>query len=179
MTIFEYLIGDDESMLWTYEIEKTVDLNNDGLKDLIFDAGDDGGSETVFLIQKPDYFKAVYSGIIGLDGDYILDFDESNNIIHNLLNSKPPQIIATWNPQEEIFEGLKIKWITKDSYAYKTPNQKSEKLFEYFENQIVFTSNDPGKTQNMWQKVRNSSGEGWVKTQLLSNVSPTKRFPSE
>ena len=179
LTIFDFLIGDDESVYWEYKIEKVVDLNNDGWKDLIFYAGDDGGSKTIILIQKPDSFKAIYAISIGLDAYYVLGLDESNNIIHRVLGSKSSKILATWNAQRETFEGITIKWITERCDAYKEPDEKNEKLFQFFENDIVFNSDDSTETIDLWQKVHNASGEGWVETKCLANTPTTETFPEK
>lgn len=177
MTIFEYLIGDDEYVTWKYEIEKAVDLNNDGWKDLIFYAGDDTTSETVFLIQKPDYFKAVYPGEISIDVDFWLVLDDSNNFIRKFTSSKAPYLIAKWNPQNEIFEGVRGKWINQNCDWYDTSDSKNKILIPLTKNDLVLILDGEENSRNGWQQVETGWGKGWVETKFLSNLSPTKKFP--
>lgn len=179
MTIFEYFIGDDEAVYWQYRIEKTVDLNNDGWKDLVFYAGDDTTQEYIILLQKPDYFKAVYPGVFPIDMEFWFDFDKSNNFVRKFTDSKPEQIIAKWNPQSEQFEGVKVKWIKKDCNLFKMPNTKSDVSSPLFENDLILAFEQGQKPQNGWQKVETGWSKGWVETKFLSNLSPTKKFPDK
>lgn len=173
ITIFEYLIGDDEAVYWQYRIDEAIDLNQDSKKDLVFYAGDDTTQEYVFLIQKPDYFKAVYSGIIGLDTDFLLDFDKSYNITQNL-DSKQTSVVAKWNPQLEIFEGLKIRWINQDCSLYKEKNNQSEVVSYLQEGEVIFVTDN---SQNLWRKIKTPWSDGWIEMGCLSAFSPTKVFP--
>lgn len=184
-TIFDYLIGDDEAQYWQHRIDKTVDLNKDGVKDLIFYAGDDTTHEFVFLIQKPNYFKAVYSGVLELDR--FTDLNELNDVIANP-NHSSPKILAKWNPKLEVFEGKKIQWVTENCVRlYARPNAKSELLQLLMRGWIFDTSVKKEDYQNGWQKIKMSSFddsveswveiEGWIETRHLSKTSPTENFP--
>ena len=179
LTIFDYLIGDEESVYWQYKIEKAIDLNNDGLKDLIFYAGDDTTQEYVFLIQKPDYFKAVYSGTTALDMDFLFDFDKSNNIIRSFDNTPSEPILAFWNPRREIFEGQQISWINGDCMMYEKPDLKSEVILRLSEGDVIFNAESTEKLPDNWQIIQTSWGKGWIDKKFLSNTSPTKIFPEK
>lgn len=176
LTIFDFLIGDDESVYWQYKIKKIVDLNNDGLKDLIFYAGDDTTEEYVFLLQKPDFFKAVYSGTTALDMDFLLDFDKSNNIILKFDNTPSEPILASWNPQREIFEGQQLSWINGDCMMYEKPDLKSEVIVRLSEGDVIFNAESTEKYPDNWQIIQTSWGKGWIDKKFLSNTSPTKIY---
>lgn len=186
-TIFEYLYGDDEAQLWRYVINKAVDLNKDGIKDLIFYAGDDTSEEYIFLIRKPTYIKAVYSGQIGLD-DFV-NLNNSNDIIlKSSSTGKFSKIFAKWNPKREVFEGRNIKWINKDCVRmYAEPNGKSKLLHLLMEGFFFDISNNKNNLRNGWQKIKIETFdqstqkivemEGWVEKRYLSTTSPTRIFP--
>lgn len=180
--IFDYLIGDEEAQYWQYRIDKAVDLNNDGVKDLIFYAGDDTTEEYVFLIQKQNFFKAVYSGTLELDK--FAEPNKANDIIVKP-DHKSPKIFAKWNPKSEIFEGRNIKWITEDCVGmYAEPNNKSNLLHFLAEGWII-ESFGRQNDLNGWQQIKiralDNQGEvelqGWIEMRYLSAISPTKIFP--
>ncbi len=102
-----------------------------------------------------------------------MEFDKSNNFVLNLLNSKPSPIVAKWNPQREIFEGLKIRWTTQDCKLYEENNNQSEVVSHLSESEVVFVTD---VSQNLCQKVKTPWGEGWVERRYLSDVSPTAKF---
>jgi len=176
--IFDYLIGDNESQYWQYRIDKTVDLNKDGVKDLIFYAGDDTTQEYVFLIQKRNHFKAVYSGTLDLSG--ATELSKKNNIISRE-NQNSPKMIAKWNPKREVFEGRNIKWTAKNCVGmYAEPNNKSNLLNLFQEGEMFEISNKLVDRKNGWQKVvfetAQGLSDGWIESRYLSETSPTKIF---
>ena len=177
VTIFDYFIGDDESQYWVYEIRRVADLNRDGLKDLVFYAGDDTTNEHVYLLQKPSYFKVVYMGVMGLD-EYNLN--KAREIVAEPYPfSNNPKVVAKWNPRREVFEGTQARWITDDCVSVRAePSAESKVVRLLFAGDIVrvvdsdVTSSNRGK----WQKIKIEDVEGWVNVRYLSKFSPTKQF---
>lgn len=186
-TIFEYLYGDDEAQYWRYVIHKAVDLNKDGVKDLIFYAGDDTTEEYIFLLRKPTYIKAVYPGGFALDE--FVELNKSNDIIlKSSSTGKVSKIFAKWNPKREVFEGRNIKWINKDCVGiYAEPSGKSNLLDVLMKGAFFDISNKKNDRRKGWQKIKtetfdesakkNIEIEGWIETRYLSATSPTRIFP--
>lgn len=186
-TIFEYLYGDNEAQYWRYVIDKAVDLNKDGVKDLIFYAGDDTTEEYIFLIRKPTATKAVYLGTFDLDE--FVEINKSNVLVlRPSIAGSPSKLLAKWNPKREVFEGKNIKWINKDCVKmYAEPNGKSKLLHLLMEGGFFDISGEKKDNRKGWQKIKIETFdesrrkiveiEGWVKTRYLSTTSPTKIFP--
>jgi hypothetical protein len=186
-TIFEYLYGDDEAQYWQYGIDKAVDLNKDGIKDLVFSAGDDTSEEYIYLIRKPTYTKAIYLGAFDLDE--FVGLNKSNDIILNSSSTgKFSKIFAKWNPKREVFEGRNIKWVNKDCIGmYAEPNGKSKLLHLLMEGGFFDISDEKKDNRKGWQKIKMETFdestreiveiEGWVETHYLSATSPTEIFP--
>lgn len=174
--IFDYLIGDDEAQYWQYRIDKTVDLNKDGLKDLIFYAGDDTTEEYVYLLQKSSHFKAVYSGALSLDFFYKLN---KANYIVAATDEVNSRVAANWNPQREIFEGRLINWTTQNCKFYTKPNEKSKVLNTLSSKEVVVLSDKTNSKRKGWYQVKFMYEEGWINTNYLSKRSPFKNFPTK
>jgi len=179
MTIFDYSIGDDEAVYWQYRIDKAIDLNRDGKKDLIFYAGDDTTEEYVFLIQKASYFKAVYSGTLELD--YFAELNDTNDIVIKN-DGSPTKVLAKWNAKREVFEGEGIYWIIGNCIGlYTEPSELSKVLVRFYEGEIVYPPEKANDNQDGWQKIKVNTfegwKEGWMEMRHLSASSPTKNFP--
>lgn len=177
--IFEYMYGSPEADYWQYGIDKAIDLNRDGVKDLIFYAGDDTSQEHVFLIQKTGYFKAVYAGVF--ESDLYPELNKTNDVIIQPDNSAPV-IVAKWNPRREVFEGRKINWVTKDCLGlYAESSNKSKLLRVLAKDSNYDLSGAKNSRRGGWQKIKIDATigglEGWVESRYLSDTSPTRRFP--
>lgn len=187
ITIFEYFYGDDEAQYWQYGIDKAVDLNKDGIKDLIFSAGDDTSEEYIYLIRKNTYIKAVYPGNFVLD-DFV-KLNKSNDILLKSSNiDEVYKIFAKWNPKREVFEGRNIKWVNKDCVGmYAEPNLKSALLHVIGKGAYFDISDKKDDRRKGWQKIKIETFdettkkfveiEGWIEMRYLSAISPTKIFP--
>lgn len=176
VTLLEYYIGTTNSTYWTYRIEKPTDLNEDGLSDLMFYAGDDTTEEYVFLLQKDVGFKAVYTGTLGPD-EYALN--TAKEIVEGGFENKP-RVVARWNPQREAFEGIDVGWVLADCVRLRAePRSGSLTKRLLFRGEIVRILGEESvvdESGREWRKVRHESEEGYLSVQYLSKTSPVKQF---
>jgi CBS domain-containing protein len=199
--IFDHQVGSGDESYWWVKLKLADDLNQDGLRDLIFSAKDDTTEEIVFLLQKPRSFKAVYMGAFGVIDEGLNDQKE---IVQREIGGKGRQwLLGRWNPAREVFEGLRIGWITPNCVRIRAePHSKAKVVGVALKGDIVRIVEDgqeiagddevegeascecPPAIQSSpkvtpppgWRQVRLNDTEGWVSTRYLSLTSPTKEF---
>jgi hypothetical protein len=165
-TFFEYRIGTNLAVYWIAHLSEVRHINNDGIIDLVFYAGDDTSDETVLLLRRADSVKAVYAGSQGLSRRK----RPSNVGEIDLGNGKT----SKWDPDREVFQGDGVAWTTDNCVPlHKTPDNEGEIVFSIYENNIVELLEKKGD----WQKINTDGAIGWVESRYLSNTSPTKIFP--
>ncbi len=163
--LFEQNIGTNLATYWVSEIREVRHINNDGISDLVYYAGDDTSDETVLLLRREGSIKAIYAGVKGLQR-----LKPSNHIGEITLGNNKS---TRWDRDREVFQGDGLAWTTDNCIPLrKTPDNKGEIIFSIYENNIVELLEKKGD----WQKISMDGTIGWVESRYLSNTSPTKVF---
>jgi len=199
--IFSHLYGSTEASYWRVKLELAEDLNRDGMRDFIYSAKEDTTEEIVFLLQKPRSFKAVYVGALGLTEE---ELNDQKEIVQHEIGGKGRQwLLGRWNPEREVFEGVRIGWITRNCARIRAePHSKAKVVGVALKGDIVRIVEDgqeiagdeevegeascecPPAIQSTpkvtpppgWRQVRLNDTDGWVSTRYLSLTAPTKEF---
>lgn len=175
MLIFDHLYGTDEWNYWAHEVKKFTDINKDGLIDLLYYEGDDVSEETVVIINKKKYFKAIYLGDVEVGEFYRV---ENLKIVSDFPDNSLKEL-AYWDNKKENFVGVKIRWLKNKNVSCKEQHYKESKTLKVINPRDMLFIMDfwqGKKKKDKWYKVCSFDICGWIPEEFLSESPPSKIF---
>jgi hypothetical protein len=168
--IFEENYGSTIASYWVHQLEIGKDLNRDGRTDLVFYMGDDTSDETTYLLQKPEGFKAIFAGNVGLPSYQI---DTQRSLRSSMGNNSA--VWAKWNQTTEIWTSNKYGWVKGNCVAIRErPDPQSKIVALGFDHNLMAISNP--QPVGDWISINHDGTKGWINQKYFSFSSPVSWF---